>query len=79
MNNCLYHKPQSVKSLDFVINFVPMKKTFILSILLITAAIGLRAQNFDVVQGVTKNDQGQPIENVSVYVLHQLRHDQRFE
>ena len=45
-----------------------MKKSFIISFLLIIASMGLKAQNKAIVQGVVKNEQGKAIENVSVYV-----------
>ena len=67
MNNYLYHKPQSVKSLDFVINFVPMKR-HLLIITLFCLWGHLHAQTTSVVQGVCKNENGHTIENVSVYI-----------
>ena len=45
-----------------------MNKNHVLIILLFVASIGLKAQSTSVVQGVVKNEKGQPIENVSVYV-----------
>ena len=45
-----------------------MKKLCILFVLLIATSIGLKAQNAIVIQGICKNEKGQAIENVSVYV-----------
>ena len=49
-----------------------MKKLSILFVLLTVAAIGLKAQNPSVIQGVCKNEKGQTIENVSVYAKDSL-------
>lgn len=49
-----------------------MKKHYSLLILLFVAAFNLMAQNPAFIQGVVKNEKGQPVENVSVYVKDTL-------
>ena len=49
-----------------------MKKHYSLLILLFVAAFNLMAQNPAFIQGVVKNEKGQPVENVSVYVKDSL-------
>ena len=45
-----------------------MKKTFVLSVLLVLTSRCLMAQNASVIQGVVQNERGRAIENVSVYI-----------
>lgn len=49
-----------------------MKQFYLIAALLIMASIGLKAQKPAVVQGVAKNEKGQTIENVSVYIQDSL-------
>ena len=49
-----------------------MKKLSILFVLLVVFAVGLMAQNPSVIQGICENENGQTIENVSVYAKDSL-------
>jgi hypothetical protein len=58
----------SVKPLDLLINFVPMKTTRIFTLLLfLVSALLANAQERTILQGKCVNENGRAIENVSVY------------